>query len=480
RNLTQLHAMWGEVKADIRAVRAGAPADSLLRRSEAYFKLANDTVFAAEAYSNLQTKRLTVLIAALIVAMLFTWSCLLSSYLRRLLHLETTNRDLSDKVSTDALTGAPNFECFRLRGQTLLSQQPTAPCALFFLDIDNFKYYNHVFGAQYGDEILKKYAQLLRASLEPAETFCRATSDHFLVLRHYRDRAGLIGRQEAVDRQIADFVLATRNQHLFTLSCGICCADDLTGAPQIDHLIEHANFARKTAKLQSLTHYAFYNEHIRDKMLTEKAIENQMQAALSNREFVVFLQPKVSLETGQIACAEALVRWTLPGGRLVPPDVFIPIFEKSLLISALDQYVMEEVCRWLRGRLDEGLSVLPVSVNVSRMQLYSPDFVRCYTDIRDRYGIPPHLLEIEFTESMIFENVALFLHIISALKQAGFLCSLDDFGKGYSSLNLLRNLPVDVLKLDKLFFDADDQMEKSRIIIGGIVTMAKQLSLKIV
>ncbi|MEF9918452.1 MAG: bifunctional diguanylate cyclase/phosphodiesterase, partial [Eubacterium sp.] len=381
---------------------------------------------------------------------------------------------------TDALTGAPNLEKFQLDSRARLAENTHVQWAVFYSDINNFKYYNDVFGLKYGDEILKKYANLIKEDMTERDVFCHIGTDNFLVLRQYSDKKELIHRQEKVDKQIAQYVLRTKGQHLFTLSCGICCTEDLLEKHQIENLIERANFARKTVKDDPLNHYAFYDESIRDKMLSEKSIENRMYTALKNKEFTVYMQPKVSLETNQIVCAEALVRWVNPNGQIVPPDKFIPIFEKNLFITALDKYMLEEVCQWIRKRIDEKQCVVSVSVNVSRMQLFDPEFVKNYTEIKDKYRIPSGMIEVEFTESMIFENIEVFLQIIIALKKAGFLCSLDDFGKGYSSLNLLRKLPVDVLKLDKVFFDKDDAFEKARTIIIGVVAMVKQLNIKVV
>ncbi|MEG0075303.1 MAG: bifunctional diguanylate cyclase/phosphodiesterase [Eubacterium sp.] len=479
-DLENLNQMWGDLKEDIKAVRGGEPPTELLEHSESYFKLANQTVFDAERYSNQQTCRLSILVFAMIIAMAMSWAFILFIYIRRLLRMENKNKDLRDKVFTDALTGAPNLEKFQLDSRARLAENTHVQWAVFYSDINNFKYYNDVFGLKYGDEILKKYANLIKEDMTERDVFCHIGTDNFLVLRQYSDKKELIHRQEKVDEQIAQYVLRTKGQHLFTLSCGICCTEDLLEKHQIENLIERANFARKTVKDDPLNHYAFYDESIRDKMLSEKSIENRMYTALKNKEFTVYMQPKVSLETNQIVCAEALVRWVNPNGQIVPPDKFIPIFEKNLFITALDKYMLEEVCQWIRKRIDEKQCVVSVSVNVSRMQLFDPEFVKNYTEIKDKYRIPSGMIEVEFTESMIFENIEVFLQIIIALKKAGFLCSLDDFGKGYSSLNLLRKLPVDVLKLDKVFFDKDDAFEKARTIIIGVVAMVKQLNIKVV
>lgn len=205
-----------------------------------------------------------------------------------------------------------------------------------------------------------------------------------------------------------------------------------------------------------------------------------MLTALENREFTVYYQPKVDLSTGKIGCAEALVRWQSQAGTVIPPDRFIPVFERKYMIDRLDQYVYEEVCRWLHSLLDSGRQALPVSVNVSRLQFYDQNFVDRYVSIRDQYDIPPELLEIEFTESIAFDNSALLLQTVSRLKKAGFSCSIDDFGKGYSSLGLLKNLPIDVLKIDSFFFDEGPDRSRDMALVESIVTLVKKFDIRTV
>ena len=182
----------------------------------------------------------------------------------------------------------------------------------------------------------------------------------------------------------------------------------------------------------------------------------------------------MDLKTNQIACSEALARWQKADGTVISPNEFIPVFEKNYTIPLLDRYIFEEVCRWLRHLLDEGLQALPVSVNVSRLQFYNSDFVSSYTEIRDKYNIPPSLLEIEFTETILFDNWDELSKIVEDLHSAGFSSSIDDFGKGYSSLSMVQNLNVDVLKIDAAFFPNITSKEKDRLLVEGMIKLVKQ------
>lgn len=477
-NLRALSILWQELKTEIQAVRNGAPTDGLLQLSEVYFKLANDTVFAADLYSVAQTNKLSIWIILIVMATAATWVAVLIFYLRRLNRLEHDNRGLADIAYFDRLTGAPNLEKFKLDAQYQISSMPSRKFAVIYVDFNNFKYMNDVFGYSYGDSLLCEYTNILKESLGPTDVFCRVSADNFLILRAYESKEKLLNIQHFVDIEIAKFALATKEKNFISMSGGICCCEDLDEQLQISDLIERANFARKSAKATfSRTSYVFYDESIRQRMLSEKDIENNMHAALDNGEFIVYMQPKVNIASGQIASAEALVRWRMASGELMSPGIFIPLFEKNLFIIKLDKYVFEQVCIWLHSRIQSGQLVVPVAVNVSRMQLYDPSFVDTYVSIKNMYNIPDYLLEIEFTESVVYENISHLLGIIKSLKANGFCCALDDFGNGYSSLHLLKNLPVDVLKIDGMFFREAEDLARANTVVKGIVLLAKQLNL---
>lgn len=478
--LAKLNSLWAQLKAEISNVRNGADKARLLQISEDYFKLANDTVFAADVYSSSQTNKLSIWIVIIVVATAATWLAVLIFYLHRLHKLEHDNRGLSDIAYFDKLTGAPNLEKFKLDAQKYITAQPQQKFAIIYSDFNNFKYMNDVFGYSYGDSLLCEYARVLKETLGAMDAFARVSSDNFLVLRAYNNKSELLEMQQVVDDQIAKFALATKEKNFISISAGICCREDTNEQLSISDLIERANFARKLAKSDSRSNYIIYDESIRERMLSEKDIENKMHVALENGEFIIYLQPKVDIAQNKVISAEALVRWSTAAGQLLPPGIFIPIFEKNLFIIKLDQHVFTSVCIWLSQRLAQGKPVLPIAVNVSRMQLYDPDFVDTYVAIKQQYQIPDHMLEIEFTESVVYENIEHLFSIINELKANGFYCSLDDFGNGYSSLHLLKNLPVDVLKIDGMFFRDTDDLKRANAVVKGVVLLAKNLHLKIV
>lgn len=433
QQFSALNTLWHRVKSNIYAVRQN-PANSplLLQSSEVHFEIANNTVFAADNYTTSKSHQLTLLSALMLAGIIIMWIALFMVYLRKLYSLESSNKTLYDITTKDPLTGAYNFETFKKKAQKLLTQT-TKKYSLSYVDFADFKYINDVFGYKYG-----------------------------------------------VDIKITEFMHDMYGGQAVSVQCGICYLEDLAEDLQIEGILDRANYARKTVKTGLNRKYAVYDESIRKQLRYEKSIENRMLKSLENEEFLVYFQPKVDLQTGLATQAEALVRWQTDEGLIIPPDKFIPIFEKKYLISSLDQYVFKKVCAFIRRRLDAGLPVNTISVNVSRLQFYNSDFVKTYEDIKNKFRIPDHLLEIEITESIAFDNVTFLEKTVSELKSKGFLISIDDFGTGFSSLSLLKNIPIDVLKIDQSFFRESIHKEKDNIVIKGIIDLVNKLSIRTV
>lgn len=481
QQFSALNTLWHRVKSNIYAVRQN-PANSplLLQSSEVHFEIANNTVFAADNYTTSKSHQLTLLSALMLAGIIIMWIALFMVYLRKLYSLESSNKTLYDITTKDPLTGAYNFETFKKKAQKLLTQT-TKKYSLSYVDFADFKYINDVFGYKYGDEILINYAATISNELRTGEVLGRVSADNFVILRYYNEKNDIMVRQQQVDIKITEFMHDMYGGQAVSVQCGICYLEDLAEDLQIEGILDRAkNYARKTVKTGLNRKYAVYDESIRKQLRYEKSIENRMLKSLENEEFLVYFQPKVDLQTGLATQAEALVRWQTDEGLIIPPDKFIPIFEKKYLISSLDQYVFKKVCAFIRRRLDAGLPVNTISVNVSRLQFYNSDFVKTYEDIKNKFRIPDHLLEIEITESIAFDNVTFLEKTVSELKSKGFLISIDDFGTGFSSLSLLKNIPIDVLKIDQSFFRESIHKEKDNIVIKGIIDLVNKLSIRTV
>ncbi|WP_042349423.1 bifunctional diguanylate cyclase/phosphodiesterase [Bacillus massiliigorillae] len=414
--------------------------------------------------------------------LLFIYSIIIGVYSSLLIYVIFTQKKNKKELSTlayvDTLTGARNINKFYMDAQKLLCENKHLNYSIMQFDIDKFKFINDMYGFEKGNTILKYIASTLEENLTSKEIYARIQPDHFVVLLTYEDEDHLLDKIKEIYGKICRIDEGNQNPFNLIFSCGIYVVDDRS--LEISAMIDRANIARKTIKGHHQSSYAFYDNKIREKYVEEKEIENIMYAALHNKEFVIYLQPKYELKENTIIGAEALVRWQHPEKGLIPPIKFIPLFERNGFIVDLDYYVFEETCRTIRRWLDEGITPVPVSVNMSRLHLLESNFVKVLHDITRKYQVPASLIEIELTENIFFDNPDTILTIMQELQKFGFLISLDDFGTGYSSLNLLKDVPVDVLKLDRVFFTQSNEIERGEKVVSGVVTMAKDLAIKIV
>lgn len=488
--LEKLSGQWNVVKEDVEQMHQGKGAERLLEDSEILFAIANDTVFAIENYSRSQSDILSKALMGNVAGCLVAGVSVILSVLRQYVSLKKESEELAYRANRDSLTETYEYKRFLELAeealtrdslpQNAMAQNEGIKLAFQRLDFVNFKYINDVFGYSYGDSILCRYARCLMDTLRDGEYVGRIVADQFVVLRYYRDKDELIKLQEQVDRAFFATEQLLPERYAIVIASGFCCLEDVVEKLDAQALINRATYAQKTIKSNPTRHYAFYNEAIREKMIEENRIKSRVEMALEKREFVVYYQPKVSPEDGQVRGAEALVRWRLPDGRILAPGMFVPILERNQMIKELDQYVFGEVCRQMGERIRAGKPIVPVSVNVSKLRLYTLDFVETYAKFKEENNIPDGYLEIEFTETVAFENLNYMMKIMQDMHEKGFLCSMDDFGKGYSSLGMLKSLPIDTVKLDASFFQEGGDQEKQNVIITSVLTLIRQLRMKVV
>lgn len=383
-------------------------------------------------------------------------------------------RELERIAFTDPVTGGYNWNGFIRAAREVVGG--AAEYVMVSFDIDKFKVFNDMFGHGTGNELLGQIWGILSRSVREGELFARVSADTFDLLLRAAPDEEIVRRLTEIGGQINP----PGQRYTLTLSFGVYRV-----GPQetdVSLMSDRASIARKSGKDDSRTTVAFYDHAVRDRILREKQIEDAMASALEKGEFEVYLQPKYSASTREIVGAESLVRWNRPGVGLVPPNDFIPLFERDGFVVQIDAFVLRETCRMLRGWADEGLPEIPVSVNVSRVNLHDPGFVGKVCAAAREYGVPPGLIELEITETSVldFENIGRLTGIIGELHDAGFLVSMDDFGSGYSSLNLLRRLPVDVLKLDRAFFAGDADNARGRMVIAEVADLARKLDIQVV
>jgi len=350
--------------------------------------------------------------------------------------------------------------------------------ALVHYDINKFTIINNSVGYKVGDNILIKICKIFNKSLKN-EIFGKAEGDNFLVLLDYEIQSELIERICSISGKIENLGIWSKIKIKPAVNIGIYFINNKE--LDIRVAIDRADFAKSHLKNGCESNYAIYNESIGNNLIEVKRMEDDMHKALNNNEFKVYMQPKVNLCDGIISGAEALVRWEHPEFGLLSPLKFIHIFEKNGFIVKLDKFVFEEVCKNLRRWIDCGYDVVPVSVNVSRIHFLSSNFVLEYNNIKEKYKIPDNLVEIEITESVVFgnENEDVVFTVMREFKDDGFEISMDDFGSGYSSLGLLKEMPINTMKLDKIFLNNIEDYS-SQIIVCNIVNIAKNLNINVV
>ncbi len=410
-----------------------------------------------------------------VLAFTYLLFAIISTYLA-LYKYETRMDKYAD---TDRLTNGINYERF-LKEADLMLEDKSKKYAVFYSDIMNFKYINDTFGYDVGDNLLMYISARIKETVGNSGYFARISADNYTAIIPYEDKNEFVEYIYSIIDDVCWFEDIQKAHYKPEIYVGIFCSGEADADLTISEMIDRANMAQKSIKGSSEYHIAYYTEEIRERVIAEKELERRMESALANEEFKAYFQPKYEVSTGEIVGAEALVRWDSPETGFMSPAKFIPLFEQNGFIINLDQYVFETVCKNMREWLDAGIKVVPVSINVSRLQFYRLDFVKRYTKIKEKYDIPDGLLELEFTESIVFENLEILRKIVMSLKKVGFSCSIDDFGSGYSSLNILKNLPMDTLKLDRLFFKDSDNLERDKALISSVVTMSRALNMKTV
>lgn len=422
-----------------------------------------------------------VIVAGLLLILVVYWrsSAAHRKEVERIAYFDTlTGLYSSDKFEIE---GAKMLSAFRDRARRSSGGAATAGSvggpglAAVYFNIVDFKLINDVEGYQYGDEVLCGVADIMREASGEDGIACRATADHFIIMRPYKTVDDIVACcQKAIDQ--AKEITAAGKPLL--LSAGVCCSEDAPEA-SVTELTDRARIAKTEGQKRS-KELCVFNSSMRELMLRRAEIECIMDAALENNEFFPLVQPKFSTDGTSVLGGEALVRWSRPGGVVVGPDEFVPIFEQNGFIIKLDEFMFTAVCRSLRQRIDAGLPVVPVSVNVSRLHLHSREFVPTYVAIKNAYAIPDGLAELEFTETMVLEDLDHAIEVIDEFGKAGLRCSIDDFGSGQSSLNALKNLPVNVLKLDREFLFDRAASDKGKVVVRTVIDMAQRLEMETV
>ena len=376
-------------------------------------------------------------------------------------------------IKYDQLTGLFSKEFFYKQATEKINNSPDETFDIIACDIENFSFINDTFGYNTGNEVLKTVALILKNSIPNNYYITRLNNDIF---------AALVPHQETYHAPYFEKITDTINNALAKVELII----DYGIYPILDKstpIHTACNIALdvvKAIKSNYLLHFANYDEKLQEEQEFTLKITASMERALREKEFLIYLQPKYDLLTNHIIGAEALVRWNSKSEGFLPPGKFIPLFEKNGFICELDQYIWEEACRFLKYSIDQGLPRIPISVNVSRLDILILDVPNIMTNLINKYDLEPSDLHLEITESAYNECPELILAATNQLHKKGFILELDDFGTGYSSLNLLSEMALDVVKLDMRFARNMTSNAKQNIILAFILDLANRMGLTVI
>ncbi|MGN1095858.1 MAG: EAL domain-containing protein [Eubacteriales bacterium] len=383
------------------------------------------------------------------------------------------NAAMVNQFRYDRLTGLYRKEFFYQKVRERLEENPNEEYSIVCSNVENFKLYNDTFGIKAGDALLKEIAEKLKSMVGDDGICGRYSADRFMCLQK-RER-------EKADREY--FFSETYSEQNgsgqnVSMKWGIY---EITNRElPIEHMCDRALLAADSVKGHYNHPFAIYDDNMRFKLLREKHITDAMEAAISEEQFVIYFQPKYSLSDECLAGAEALVRWVHPEWGILSPGEFIPLFEKNGFIPRLDGYVWEHVLKTLQDWKEKGYPQIPVSVNVSRADIFQPHLADTLLGLTKKYGIDPEYLHLEITESAYTENPGQIVTTINQLRHLGFIVEMDDFGSGYSSLNMFSQVRIDILKLDMKFIRNETAKPAEQSILDDIIAMAHRMHLSVV
>ena len=382
------------------------------------------------------------------------------------------NAAMINQFRYDRLTGLYSKEFFYRQAAEQIKAHPERKYTIVSSNIENFKLYNDIFGVSEGDKLLQKIAEMFRGMTGDGEICGRYNADRFLLLLNQEQYSGdyeyLVKAGQTVLNKIKNAVM----------KWGIY--EVIDASVPVETMCDRAFLAVDSIKGQYNTNLAVYDAALRNTLLREQRIIESMETALQEGQFAVYLQPKFSLQNDGLAGAEALVRWTHPEMGFLSPGEFIPLFEKNGFITQLDQYVWERACMLMHDWKVHNLEVTPISVNVSRADIYQADLLDILLGLIEKYELSPEMLHLEITESAYTEAPDQIIDTVERLRNQGFIIEMDDFGSGYSSLNMLNQMKLDVLKLDMKFIQNETAKPMEQGILRFIVELANWMNLSVV
>ncbi|MEA4922877.1 MAG: EAL domain-containing protein [Eubacteriaceae bacterium] len=377
---------------------------------------------------------------------------------------------INDMLYTDNVLDHYSYERFlTVASEELETHQDTKHC-LLYMDILKFKYINDIHGYEEGDKLLRAISRGIEEHLTSGEYYAREYADRFVILFRYSD---FDDNEKRLDTMLDDLTSMIHNETNYNsvFHGGLYIFEP--GETDIPQALDMANYAKSTLVDSLITEYSYYDSTLRSMIINEREMENSMQNALETGQFKLYLQGQINIKTGKLIGAEGLVRWEHPERGLLLPSEFVPFFEKTGFIVEVDYYIFEEACKFIRNAIDSGRTPVRISTNFSRLHLNNPDFTANLTAIAEKYDVPKDLLELELTETIAVEDMLILKTTCDKIRAAGFRIAIDDFGSGYSSINLLQNINIDMLKLDRSFILSGLAGSREELIMSNVIRTAQ-------
>ncbi|MBR4026618.1 MAG: EAL domain-containing protein, partial [Lachnospiraceae bacterium] len=378
-------------------------------------------------------------------------------------------------IKINPLTGLYFSHAFFEQAEVVLKKIKPDTYCMVAVDLEHFRLFNKLYGRAEGDCLLVLISDLLKVyQRKHGGIVGYLGGDNFGILTVY-DKELL----ENLYQKIKDIVNKWNNMVGFLPAFGIYPISETTTSAAA--MYDRATVALSHVLGNYVNRMCEYYPDMDEKIEEEIRLLSEIQKALDNEEFIFYVQPQCDITTGKIVGGESLVRWKRGMKAIIPPGIFVPVLERNGFIADLDRYVWERVCKWLREWLDKGNRPVPISINVSRIDMFSMDVPEFLLQLVHKYNVPANLLKIEITESAYAENEKKIIQAVQRLRKEGFLVMMDDFGSGYSSLNMLKSISVDVLKMDMRFLEInEDEEEKGISILDSVINMARQMRIPVI
>lgn len=383
--------------------------------------------------------------------------------------------EVKNENNSSSLTGLPNLRYFFYLCGEMIKENPDKKFGVIVMDISQFKAVNEFCGRKEGDRMLKFIGMCFKdwEKERPLTYACHLRADNYALCTSYEDEEELANIVKDIKGKIDTFPFAYKVLPSF----GIAASTE--SRPSVSYMKDCATMAMNSIKGKYFATYAFFDATMRKQLLWEKQVENDIVAAMENNEIVPYIQPKVDMTTGRIVGGEALVRWISPEKGMISPGAFIPVLEKNGFIINVDEYIWKQIFEYQGQLKKSGRTLVPISVNVSRVHAYDKNLCDTLCNLRQQYEVPEDYTILELTESAFLADEDRMFRRMSVLREQGFKISMDDFGTGYSTMNMLKTQPMDEIKMDREFI-LDLENDKSRIILEYTINMLLALNAKIV